>query len=1287
MEDVGHSPLLKFFVTDTCGNPNIESNVPGEQELRDVKTNDTPPEDTMNNAANLTDGNHSVAESTEEKDGAENKEDYVLSPVMTVTKQEAVFTKGDLKLQKISVTEDISVRFQHLFKKQTMPGKTVVTEIQNGENEVHNEVVKVQHIRTDRLAEKDKIENKKPRTRIPMLRFRQAVEKVKKERKSLNEKKAAETSQPSPRRSSIPRLKDSRIPPPIVPPSPKSESEPSPRLDDEFERLYDDLVDEQDSDDTLSIASRIEDPVKLENTFEELIHAYEEKAQSVTVEKVKGSKIPLLKRKSEQEIDVKAAVQNKSLSTNTATELVEKQSKIQSVTLNKSPVRTLTKRVSEAKMHESKAESFQSFKTVNIASKEESFNVSQNIKTIEDAKNSITKDIKENVSELKSTEVVSANEGTITKIRESVKIATPTFDNLLTNEAILSEFNKGSDKTMTHETKVVNTSQESHVYVQEVKHNTSTSVISNVKDINSGSIEHVTSATTNFNIDETNQKELSITKFVTSKSLEAKDSTTAKAHYEHGTVKYTTSHSVETVGSKTESNKDKTQTIENVTTNIEGKDVINKNNDKEEVITINRDINITEEQDTTKTVGTKDVNDKEQITTTKTIETQDSKLKERTNDKEQITNVEHVTTNTIETKDSKNNEIFKEQSTEKVTTTKSIDKSNDKLNEKDTLDKDIFENNEEDIIILKGKVSRIIRRIDSIDTDTKPAAKNLGDDVPKPKTVMSKIAMFERPEPAEPPRARVRCISQIPRPKNDNEDIENTPSDKPKIVEEVLKALPARVVQENDNNIEKHVNTNTDDFNDNSNETEVRAKDDENGLDIQIIDIQPKVPVEISNNEIQYDNDIGNNDSDIKKSRSLAELDFGDAMKGKVRNMIVRMNSLERINLGRKEIIDIKERPRTRSVSEKIALFERKLTPFRLEKYEPQKNKTEATDQGLSEEECSQKVQELVLAKTKYGTLDQALMKYVEFRDGSKMPVIGIGTALLHPKLARYIVQAAIDLGYRTIDTAFIYGNEKEVGEAIKEKIKDGTVTREELFIISKLWSTFHRRDLVEKACRASLEAMGLDYFDLYLIHNPMSFKEGRGPIPKIASVIQFSEHDYLDAWFGMEDLVRKGLIRKGGVSNFNSQQVDRVVEKAKIKPVVNQVECHPYLSQHRLDDFCQARGVKLSCYGVLGSKGTPEEYKSSLPPPIDDPLVRVMAAGLDVTPATLLIGYQLNLGRSVIVKASSAAHLWDNLNALTLSLSPADISGLHALNRNKRIFTFKGMGDTHRNYPFNIPF
>ncbi|KPJ15332.1 1,5-anhydro-D-fructose reductase [Papilio machaon] len=436
---------------------------------------------------------------------------------------------------------------------------------------------------------------------------------------------------------------------------------------------------------------------------------------------------------------------------------------------------------------------------------------------------------------------------------------------------------------------------------------------------------------------------------------------------------------------------------------------------------------------------------------------------------------------------------------------------------------------------------------------------------------------------------------------------------------------------------------------------------------------------------LQSDYKDGRRDFDMRRTTSVAELEIGEVVKGRVlTEMIMRINSMEIISQGKKEIH--REQPRKSSVSEKIALFEGKLPPIKTEKRKEtyrMKNEKEVNVE-MTEEEYTKKILQLKNVKNNYKNVDP---EYLELRDCSEMPVIALGTALLDKRLIRYVVEAAIDMGYRAIDTAYIYGNEKEIGEAINNKINDGTVKREDLYIISKLWSTYHRKDLVEKACRQSLDNMGLKYFDLYLIHNPMSLLEGSDPLPKIANVLQYSEHDYMDAWRGIEDLIIKGLVRRGGVSNFNSEQVHRVMEKGRIKPVVNQVECHPYLSQERLGGFCDAYGMRLSCYGVLGSKGTPAEHKSDLPPVIDDPLVLVMAAGLGVTPGQMLIAYQLHNNRSVVIKATSAARLYENLKAQFISLEPSHLTALKSLNKNKRTYYLKGLGETHKNYPFNIAF
>lgn len=162
-------------------------------------------------------------------------------------------------------------------------------------------------------------------------------------------------------------------------------------------------------------------------------------------------------------------------------------------------------------------------------------------------------------------------------------------------------------------------------------------------------------------------------------------------------------------------------------------------------------------------------------------------------------------------------------------------------------------------------------------------------------------------------------------------------------------------------------------------------------------------------------------------------------------------------------------------------------------------------------------------------------------------------------------VKNAIDVGYRHFDCAMIYANEVEIGRAIREKISNGDVKREELFITTKLWNAFHDREDVVPTCRKSLENFGLDYIDLYLIHWPVAFKL-QGPFDTATpykDVVGY-DYDYVETWKGMEECVRLGLTKSIGLSNFNSKQITRVLQNATIKPVMNQVSIRSYHLENR---------------------------------------------------------------------------------------------------------------------------
>ncbi|KAL0131927.1 hypothetical protein PUN28_000005 [Cardiocondyla obscurior] len=179
----------------------------------------------------------------------------------------------------------------------------------------------------------------------------------------------------------------------------------------------------------------------------------------------------------------------------------------------------------------------------------------------------------------------------------------------------------------------------------------------------------------------------------------------------------------------------------------------------------------------------------------------------------------------------------------------------------------------------------------------------------------------------------------------------------------------------------------------------------------------------------------------------------------------------------------------------------------------------------------------------------------VKFYNGYEVPIFGLGTWKSKPGEVTQAVKDAIDIGYRHIDCAHIYGNEKEVGAAIDAKIKKGVVKREDLFITSKLWNTFHSPHLVEPAVKKTLANLGLDYLDLYLIHWPFGYKEDGELFPTNPDgSVALSDVDYLDTWKAMESVLSKGFTKNIGVSNFNSEQITRILENATVKPVTNQV-------------------------------------------------------------------------------------------------------------------------------------
>ena len=295
-------------------------------------------------------------------------------------------------------------------------------------------------------------------------------------------------------------------------------------------------------------------------------------------------------------------------------------------------------------------------------------------------------------------------------------------------------------------------------------------------------------------------------------------------------------------------------------------------------------------------------------------------------------------------------------------------------------------------------------------------------------------------------------------------------------------------------------------------------------------------------------------------------------------------------------------------------------------------------------------------------------MKTLSLRDDDAMPLLGLGTWKSAPGEVYDAVKIALRAGYRHIDCAPIYGNEAEVGRALTESFEEGVVSRDALWITSKLWNDAHALEEVRPALKQTLKDLQLDALDLYLMHWPIALKKGVGIPESPDDFIPLEELPIADTWEAMEALVDDGLVRHIGVSNFNVPKLDSLLDNARIKPEMNQIEMHPYLQQPKMYDFARERGVHLTAYSPLGSTDRPERLKEEGEPVVlDDPTIAEIAARHDASPAQVLISWAIHRDTAVIPKSVTPAHIKDNLAAADLSLTEADMEQIAQLDRRRR--------------------
>ncbi|KAM9972222.1 hypothetical protein ACTFIW_003581 [Dictyostelium discoideum] len=276
-----------------------------------------------------------------------------------------------------------------------------------------------------------------------------------------------------------------------------------------------------------------------------------------------------------------------------------------------------------------------------------------------------------------------------------------------------------------------------------------------------------------------------------------------------------------------------------------------------------------------------------------------------------------------------------------------------------------------------------------------------------------------------------------------------------------------------------------------------------------------------------------------------------------------------------------------------------------------------------------------------------------KLNDGNQIPSIGLGT--YDCKNQGDVVDAitvSLKNGYRHIDGAAIYRNEKVIGNSLKEIFEEGEIKREDIFYTSKLWNSCHNSNLVIKHCKKTIEDLGIGYLDLYLIHWPIAFENSNPSGLTIEPLRDENGYPIIapvsirETWQEMEKLVELGLVKSIGVSNLNVQNLVDLLSYAKIKPVVNQVEIHPNLTQLKLQEYCDKNEIKLVAYSPLGQAN---KYKKSI--------------------ANIIFKWLNQRGIATIPKSGNHSRIIENFNIFDFQLSNEDIEKINSLNSNFRAY------------------
>lgn len=284
-------------------------------------------------------------------------------------------------------------------------------------------------------------------------------------------------------------------------------------------------------------------------------------------------------------------------------------------------------------------------------------------------------------------------------------------------------------------------------------------------------------------------------------------------------------------------------------------------------------------------------------------------------------------------------------------------------------------------------------------------------------------------------------------------------------------------------------------------------------------------------------------------------------------------------------------------------------------------------------------------------------MKQLTFRNGDKLDILGLGTWKSKPGEVYDAIRSAIKIGYRHFDCAFIYMNEKEIGQAFADAFADGDVKREDVWITSKLWNNSHKKEDVIPALKKTLSDLQLDYLDLYLVHWPHVFKKDFINASKAEETFSTTEVPHIETWQGMEEAVELGHAKHIGVCNFNKHKLKALSEQATIVPEMNQVELHPMLHQTDLLEFCKDNGTHVTAYSPLGSPDRSAGMKADDEPNLfDHAVIKELAKKHNCSEAQIMITWAMERGTAVIPKSVDEGRQLQNFQSTEINLSDDDM-------------------------------